>query len=186
MKTTESPHIQPGNQGRVASGRLDSAAFTLIELLVVVAIIAILVSLSLPAFSKPKAKACQIQCLANNRQLALAWMMYADDHDGRLVSNHDERETRGRRERTRSYALNGFMGNPNVLVDGNMEEHPRFRRLLKHTDISEPVRIFVFLDEHPDEINDGNFFMHPDLEGRLTHWHDLPAYHHGNASTPHR
>ncbi len=75
------------------------------------------------------------------------------------------------------------MGNPNFLVDGNMEEHLRFRRLLKHTDISEPVRIFVFLDEHPDEINDGNFFMHPDLEGRLTHWHDLPAYHHGNASS---
>jgi prepilin-type N-terminal cleavage/methylation domain-containing protein/prepilin-type processing-associated H-X9-DG protein len=65
------------------------AAFTLIELLVVIAIIAILAALLLPALAKAKQKAQAVQCMNNNKQLGLAWLMYANDNSDRLVVNGD-------------------------------------------------------------------------------------------------
>jgi prepilin-type N-terminal cleavage/methylation domain-containing protein/prepilin-type processing-associated H-X9-DG protein len=64
--------------------RLRAAGFTLIELLVVIAIIAILAAILFPVFAKAREKARQNTCLSNQRQIAMAIMMYTQDNDETL------------------------------------------------------------------------------------------------------
>ena len=58
--------------------------FTLIELLVVIAIIAILAAILFPVFAKAREKARQANCQSNEKQIALALLMYAQDYDERF------------------------------------------------------------------------------------------------------
>jgi prepilin-type N-terminal cleavage/methylation domain-containing protein/prepilin-type processing-associated H-X9-DG protein len=63
-------------------------AFTLIELLVVIAIIALLMAILMPALQKVREQARSISCRSNVRSLILAWLMYKDENDGKLVGGH--------------------------------------------------------------------------------------------------
>jgi prepilin-type N-terminal cleavage/methylation domain-containing protein/prepilin-type processing-associated H-X9-DG protein len=66
-------------------------AFTLIELLVVVAVIAILLAILMPALRAARELARGSNCMANQRSLVLAYTMYADDNDSKLVRGHVDR-----------------------------------------------------------------------------------------------
>ena len=60
--------------------------FTLIELLVVISIIALLLAILMPALGRAKEAAKRVVCLSNQRQLGLAWTVYAESNDGKMCS----------------------------------------------------------------------------------------------------
>lgn len=59
-------------------------AFTLVELLVVIGIIALLISILIPALGRARDKANSVKCASNARQLYIACQMFAQDHQGHL------------------------------------------------------------------------------------------------------
>lgn len=67
---------------RAGGGHIGPWGFTLIELLVVVAIIALLISILLPALRSARQHAKRSVCVANLRQLTLGWSYYLDEHRG--------------------------------------------------------------------------------------------------------
>jgi prepilin-type N-terminal cleavage/methylation domain-containing protein len=62
------------------------AGFTLVELLVVIAIIALLMAVLLPALNRAREQGKRIICMSNIKQLTVAWGMYADTYNDKIVN----------------------------------------------------------------------------------------------------
>ncbi len=79
--------------------------------------------------------------------------------------------------RTRSFSMNSLVGDPGELTN---KFNPSYIQSFREADFRNPSAVFVFLDEHPDTINDG-FFMNR-LE-EAPKWGNLPAsYHNGSGN----
>ena len=91
--------------------------------------------------------------------------------------------------RVRSYSMNAMVGDAgDFTTNGFNVNNPGYAQFFKLSQIPQPSEIFVFLDEHPDSINDGYFLnKSPRSYGIYTgnnnaEWTDLPASYHNLAT----
>jgi prepilin-type N-terminal cleavage/methylation domain-containing protein/prepilin-type processing-associated H-X9-DG protein len=87
--------------------------------------------------------------------------------------------------RARSLSMNAFCGPYNRVADqvwnkGKNTFFSNYRQWLKLTEIPRPADYWIFIDEHPDSINDGYFLNNPVSYGAGS-WGDGPASYHNGA-----
>ena len=83
-------------------------------------------------------------------------------------------------ERSRSISMNAMVGDAGEFTEsGSNVNNPYYHQYLKASEFESSSEIFVFIEEHPDSVNDGYFLN----RARSHEWNDLPAsYHNGSAN----
>ncbi|MCO5053885.1 MAG: prepilin-type N-terminal cleavage/methylation domain-containing protein [Verrucomicrobiae bacterium] len=99
---------------------------------------------------------------------------------------YDTQRAAGWKQRNRSLSMNSVFGRfqsidtpaqPDITAKGRNWGFQDYRQYLKITEVPRPVRTWLFVDEHPDSINDGYFINNPDA----ANWQDIPASYHNGA-----
>jgi prepilin-type N-terminal cleavage/methylation domain-containing protein/prepilin-type processing-associated H-X9-DG protein len=94
----------------------------------------------------------------------------------------------GWRQRNRSLSMNSMFGrfasgpttgdgSPDPTINGQHWGGQQYAQFLKQSLVPRPAKTWLFLDEHPDSINDG-FFINGTT---ATYWGDIPASYHNGA-----
>ena len=68
-------------------------------------------------------------------------------------------------------------GARDTTLDGLHWGFPQYIQYLKQSTVPHPAKTWLFLDEHPDSINDGYFIDNP----TASNWQDIPASYHNGA-----
>jgi prepilin-type N-terminal cleavage/methylation domain-containing protein/prepilin-type processing-associated H-X9-DG protein len=99
-----------------------------------------------------------------------------DSRSAKIFKCPSDRTPAANGPRIRSMSMNAMVGDPGNLVD---HFNPLYVQFFKLSQMPDPSGIYVFLDEHPDTINDG-FFVNR-LEDYK--WGNLPgSYHNGGVN----
>ena len=91
--------------------------FTLIDLLVSISVIALLAAMLLPALARAKSAARTAFCLNNKKELALAWILYAQDDRDFFAYNSDMVGSGDLTPSWQPHAPNWVFGDPNWTTD---------------------------------------------------------------------
>jgi prepilin-type N-terminal cleavage/methylation domain-containing protein/prepilin-type processing-associated H-X9-DG protein len=90
----------------------------------------------------------------------------------------------GWKQRNRSLSMNSAFGrfssnneSGDNTASGLNWGFSQYRQYLKQAQVPRPAKTWLFLDEHPDSINDGYFIDNP----ALNYWQDTPASYHNGA-----
>jgi prepilin-type N-terminal cleavage/methylation domain-containing protein/prepilin-type processing-associated H-X9-DG protein len=95
----------------------------------------------------------------------------------RVVS--DIQAAAGWSQRVRTISMNAMVGNAGEFSKtGENSNNPTYRQFFRSTQVPKPSEIFVFIEEHPDSVNDGYFLN----KWYSKQWLDLPASFHGDSA----
>jgi prepilin-type processing-associated H-X9-DG protein len=107
MLSTLSPSLRGRNNSEDPRRSLRAGAFTLVELLVVIGIIALLISVLLPALNKARESATAVTCSNQLRQLSLAFIMYTGENHGYFPP--------GNMKSAQNNSISTYYTNPSVI-----------------------------------------------------------------------
>jgi prepilin-type N-terminal cleavage/methylation domain-containing protein/prepilin-type processing-associated H-X9-DG protein len=81
--------------------------------------------------------------------------------------------------RVRSFSMNAMIGDAGQFSrSGANVNNPDYQQFFKLSQVPKPVQIFVFIEEHPNSVDDGYFINNPETLS----WTNLPAAHHNGAA----